>query len=250
MSVLHHFFLLALLIQEATSLKGRWFGNGKKPAPFSKKYRDANPDASKYGGYEDGGSSSSSSGDGEVSNTKMLLFFGICFAAYFMWSRKPAGGASSTTRAAGTFRGSGGNTLGSSRTATTGAAARTIPTRTPARSPVVPTAATAATATPRDRTKEREARLRALDRLPKNMADAARAGNTTGSGGGGGGGGGARTTTTASSGGGARQRVGGVHGFSSGSAAAQPLGGGSVSGTDATADDRARLIFPEDGKED
>ena len=69
MSVLHHFFLLALLIQEATSLKGRWFGNGKKPAPFSKKYRDANPDASKYGGYEDGGSSSSSSGDGEVSNT-------------------------------------------------------------------------------------------------------------------------------------------------------------------------------------
>lgn len=242
MSVLHHFFLLALLVQEATSLKGRWFGNGKKPAPFSKKYRDANPDASKYGGYEDG---ASSAGDGEVSNTKMLLFFGICFAAYFMWSRKPAGGASSTTRAAGTFRGSGGNTLGSSRTATTGTAARTIPTRTPARSPVDPTAATAATAMPRDRTKEREARLRALDRLPKNMADAARAGNTTG-----GGGGGARTTTTASSGGGARQRVGGVHGFSSGSAAAQSGGGGSLSGTDATADDRARLIFPEDGKED
>jgi hypothetical protein len=228
-------FSLLFLCHQTHALKGRWFANGKKPAPFSKKYRDANPDKAKYGGYDAG----SSSGDDDISNTKMLMFFGVCFVAYFMWSRKNSGGRAPRSSAMGS---GGGNTLGTASSTSTSSTASSNPNRSSSSSTTTTTTSSSSSnSTTRDAAKMREARLKALERLDSNMAKAAQTAKTSSV---------AvaavhKKTTGKSN---VRQRPsGGVHGFSSSSSS--PPGNSSASHADATADDRARLIFPEDKDE-
>ena len=255
------FFILYLAFHHVSSLKARWFANGKKPAPFSKKYRDANPEASKYGGY-----SGSGSDDDEISNTKMLMFFGICFVLYFMWSRN-----SGTATTATTHRG--GNALGSSsrgaRSTTTNSRNNSNSSGRSTSSTPTPTVTTTTSASvsggssPKglsNAAQMREARLRALQNRDKNLAAAARdapATTTT-----------ATATTTAAAqqqGGSSRSSSsssrsssssssgGAIHGFSSsGSGSSSSNNSHNIGHSDATADDRARLIFPDDNnnKED
>tara|TARA_B100000780_G_C20922183_1_gene367399 strand:+ start:39 stop:743 length:705 start_codon:yes stop_codon:yes gene_type:complete len=220
------------LITACHSLKGRWFANGKKPAPFSKKYRDANPEASKYGG-------SDGSSDDEISNTKMLIFFGVCFVGYILWSRKASTG-STTTSASGMRRG-GGNTLGAA-SSTASSSSRSSASTT--RNNTATTSSSSSTPTSsRNAATMREARLKALSRLDKNMADAAKNAPKQSS---------SNPAPVKSKSsvqkrsGGSSNSSSGVHGFSSSNNSSTSNGVGS---SDATADDRARLIFPDDKEE-
>lgn len=209
-----YLFLAALIICSTPSLalKARWIPNGKKPAPFSKKYRDEHGIKSGEGTYGEP--------DPPPSNVKMLIFFAACIGLWWYFTRKK-----------NSARVGGGSTLGS-RPVVSASSRASASAASPSRAQ-----------TPSDAASMREARLRALQNRQKNMDAALAAAGQSGSGSSMGSSSGSSTV---------RQRKGGVHGLHTivrGETEDDKAKGNSRV-TDATADDRARLIFPDDVKED
>lgn len=98
--------VLELALPLAMGLSGRWIPNGKKPAPFSKKYRDKHGIKSPAGGGSGGEQSA-------PSDTKMLMFFGCALGLYFLYNRRGSG-SSTVGRATGSATGRGRRTAAAS----------------------------------------------------------------------------------------------------------------------------------------
>ena len=73
--------IISLSFFLSNGLKAKWTAYGKKPAPYSKKYRD------KHGIKTPGADEGKTGVSDPPSNTKMLLFFGGCIGVYLFWSR-------------------------------------------------------------------------------------------------------------------------------------------------------------------
>jgi len=73
--------IISLSFFLSNGLKAKWTAYGKKPAPYSKKYRD------KHGIKTPGADEGKPGVSDPPSNTKMLLFFGGCIGMYLFWSR-------------------------------------------------------------------------------------------------------------------------------------------------------------------
>lgn len=139
-------------------LKARWYGNGKKPAPFSKKYRDKHGIKSGEGSYGDPMPSE------PPSNVKMLIFFAVCIGLWYYFTRKPSSGSIANPGGARASR-SMNQTSGSSRTVghesgSSRSSAATLNSKSNSAS-------------------MREARLRALQNRQKNMDEALAASGTS-----------------------------------------------------------------------
>ena len=213
-------FLTTLLffVIPSSALKARWIPNGKKPAPFSKRYRDKHGIKSGEGTYGEP--------DPPPSNVKMLVFFAICVVIWWYFTRKPSGTSRSSSSRP---------TLSSSSRASADSTSSSRVSRSPS-----------------DAATMREARLRALQNRQKNMDEALAAASQNGGGSGRGSSGINSAPKPSSSG---KLRTGGVHGLHTIAREGEAHRGrdGKKKGSsmsDATADDRARLIFPEDSKED